>query len=169
MGCAMTKCKLLQCIRSRKPEGTITTTITSGPHSKPDHGRYFYFSSVYVARVRSGAADQKSSRGPGAALQGIHDFVQLQRCAETVRAAKVATSTCPCDNYSRFRRVGTMEGEAPRGTPATEKKDYESTVAGFWWSRMMPVRATILIPLSGPNPTAPVLSLFLMRCSRYRR
>ena len=93
MGCAMTKCKLLQCIRSRKPEGTITTTITGGPHSKPDHGRYFYFSSVYVARVRSGAADQKSSRGPGAALEGIHDFVELQGCAETVRAAKAATST----------------------------------------------------------------------------
>ena len=128
----MTKCKLLQCIRSRKPEGTITTTIIGGPHSKSDHGRYFYFSSVYVARVRSGIADQKSSRGPGAALQGIHDFVQLQGCAETVRAAKVATSTCPCNNYSRFRRVGTKEGEAPRGTPATEKKDYESTVAGFW-------------------------------------
>ena len=169
MGCAMTKCKLLQCIRSRKPEGTITTTITGGPHSKPDHGRYFYFSSVYVARVRSSAADHKSSRGPGAALQGIHDSVQLQGCAETVRAAKVATSTCLCDNYSRFRRVGTKEGEAPRGTPATEKKDYESTVAGFWWSRMMPVRATILIPLSGPNPTAPVPSLFPMRRSRYRR
>ena len=100
MGCTMTKCKLLQCIRSRKPEGTITTTITGGPHSKSDRGRYFYFSSVYVARVRSGAADQKSSRGPGAALQGIHDIVQLQGCAETVRAAKVAMSTFPCDNYS---------------------------------------------------------------------
>ena len=115
------------------------------------------------------AAHQKSSGGPGAALQGIHDFVQLQGCAEIVRAAKVATSTFPCDNYSRFRRVGTKEGEAPRGTPATEKKDYESTVAGFWWSRMMPVRATILIPLLGPNPTAPIPSLFPMRRSHYRR
>ena len=72
MGCAMTKCKLLQCIRSRKPEGTITTTITGGPYSKPDHGRYFYFSSVYVARVVSGAVDEKSSRRPGVALEGIH-------------------------------------------------------------------------------------------------
>ena len=50
-------------------------------------------SSVYVAWVHSGAADQKSSRGPSAALEGIHDFVQLQGCAETVRATKVATST----------------------------------------------------------------------------
>ena len=100
MGCTMAKCKLLQCIRSRKPEDTITTTITGGPHSKLDHGRYFYFSSVYVARVLSGAADEKSSRRPGTALEGIHDFVELQGCAETVRVAKVATSTFPCDDYS---------------------------------------------------------------------
>ena len=77
MGCAMTKCKLVQCIRSRKAEGTITRTITGGTHSKPDHGRYFYFSSMYVARVLSGAADEKSSRRPGAAVEGIHDFVEL--------------------------------------------------------------------------------------------
>ena len=63
---------------SRKSEGTITTTITGEPHSKPDHGRYFYFSSVYVAQVLSGAADEKSSRRPGAVLEGIHDFVELQ-------------------------------------------------------------------------------------------
>ena len=67
---------------------------------KPDHGRYFYFSSVYVARVLSGAANEKSSRQPGAALEGIHDFVKLQGCAETVRAAKAAMSMFPCDDYS---------------------------------------------------------------------
>ena len=78
----------------------MTTTITGGPHSKPDHGRYFYFSSVYVARVLSGAVDEKSSRRPGVALEGIHDFVELQGCAEIVRAAIAATSTFPCDDYS---------------------------------------------------------------------
>ena len=77
MGCAMTNCKLAQCIRSRKPDGTITTTITGGTHSKPDNRRYFYFSSMYVARVLNGAADEKSSRRAGAALEGIHDFVEL--------------------------------------------------------------------------------------------
>ena len=64
---------------------------------------------------------------------------------------------------SGFRRLGRREGKALPGSPVTEKKDYESTVAGFWCSRMMPVRATILIPLFGPNPTAPALSLFPMR------
>ena len=77
MGCAMTNCKLAQCIRSRKPEGTITTTIIGGTHSKLDNGRYFSFSSMYVARVLSGAADEKSSRRAGAAVEGIHDFVEL--------------------------------------------------------------------------------------------
>ena len=94
----MTKCKLVQCIRSRKPEGTITTTITGGTHSKPDHGRYFYFSSMYVAWVLSGAADEKSSRRPGAAVEGIHDVVELQGCAEIVRDAKAPTSMFPCDS-----------------------------------------------------------------------
>ena len=97
MGCAMTNCKLVQCIRSRKPDGTITTTITGGTHSKPDNGRYFYFSSIYIARVFSGTADEKSSRRPGAAVEGIHDFLELQGCAETVCAAKAATSTFRCD------------------------------------------------------------------------
>ena len=92
--------QIAQCIRSRKPDGTITTTITSGIHSKPDNGRYFYFSSMYVARILSGAADEKSSRRPGAAVEGIHDFVELQGCAETVRAPKATTSTFPC-NYCR--------------------------------------------------------------------
>ena len=69
---------------------------------------------------------------------------------------------------SGFCRVGRTEGEALPGSPATEKKDYESTVAGFWCSRKMPVQATILIPLSGPNPTAPAPSLFPMRRSGYR-
>ena len=54
MGCAMTNCKLAQCIRSQSDD-TIITTITDGTHSKPDNGRYFYFSSMYVARVLSGA------------------------------------------------------------------------------------------------------------------
>ena len=159
MGCAMTKCKLVQCIRSRKPEDTITTTNTGGTHSKPDHGRYFYFSSMYVARVLCGAADEKSSRRPSAAVDGIHDVVEVQGCAETVRAAKAPFLP------SELRRVGRREGEAPPGSPATEKKDYESLVVGFWCSRMMPVWATILIPLSGPNPTAPAPSLFPMRRS----
>ena len=97
MRCAMTNCKLAQCIRSWNPDGTITTTITSGTHSKPDKGRYFYFSSMYVARVLNGAADEKSSRRAGAAVEGIHDFVELQGCAETVRAPKPAMSTFPCD------------------------------------------------------------------------
>ena len=97
MGYAMTNCKLVQCIRSRKPDGTITTTITGGTHSKSDNERYFYFSSMYVARVLNGAADEKSSQRPGAVVEGIHDFVELQGCAETVRAAKAATSTFPCD------------------------------------------------------------------------
>ena len=70
---------------------------------------------------------------------------------------------------SGFRRVERMEGEAPLGSPATEKKDYKSTVAGFWCRRKMPVRATILIPLSGPNPTALAPSLFPMRRSGYSR
>ena len=69
--------QIAQCIRSRKPEDTITTTITGGTHSKPDNGRYFYFSSMYVARVLSGAADEKSSRRASAAVEVIHDFVEL--------------------------------------------------------------------------------------------
>ena len=73
MGCTMTNYKLVQC----KPDGTITTTIIGGTHSKPDNGHYFYFSSMYVARVFSGAADEKSSRRPGATVEGIHDFVEL--------------------------------------------------------------------------------------------
>ena len=77
MGCAMTNCKLAQCIRSRKPDGTITTTITGGTNSKLDNGGYFYFSSMYVARVFSGAADEKSSGLAGAVVEGIHDFVEL--------------------------------------------------------------------------------------------
>ena len=89
--------QIAQCIRSWKPDGTITTTITGGTHSKPDNGRYFYFSSMYIAQVLSGAADEKSSRRAGAAVEGIHDFVELQGCAETVRAPKAATSTFPCD------------------------------------------------------------------------
>ena len=105
MECAMTNCKLAQCIRSRKSDGTITTTITSGTHSKSDNRRYFYFSSMYVARVLSGAADEKSSRRPGAAVEGIHDFVELQGCAETVRAPKAAMSTFPCD----YCRLGSAE------------------------------------------------------------
>ena len=125
---------------------------------------------MYVAWVLSGAVDEKSSRRPGAAVEGIHDFVELQGCAETVRAAKAATSRSCCDYY----RPGSTdmqrtEGEAPPGSPAIEKKDYESTVAGFWCRRKMPVRATILIPLSGPNPTAPAPSLFPMRRSGYSR
>ena len=69
MGCAMTNCNLAQCIRSRKPDCTITTTITGGTHSTLDNGRYFYFSSLYIARVLNGAADEKSSRRPGAAME----------------------------------------------------------------------------------------------------
>ena len=92
--------QIAQCIRSRKSDGTITTTITGVTHSKPDNGRYFYFSSMYVARVLSGAADEKSSRRLGVAVEGIHDYVELQGCAKTVRAPKAATSTFPC-NYCR--------------------------------------------------------------------
>ena len=33
---------------------------------------------------------------------------------------------------SEFRRVGRREGEAPPRSPATQKKDYDSTVAGCW-------------------------------------
>ena len=69
---------------------------------------------------------------------------------------------------SGFCRVGRKEGKASPRSPATQKKDYDSTVAGCWCSRKMPVRATILIPLSGPNPTAPAPSLFPMRRSGYR-
>ena len=105
MGCAMTNCKLVQCIRSRKPDGTITTTITGGTHSKPDTRRYFYFSSMYVARIVSSAADEKSSRRLGAAVEGIHDFVELQGCAEIVRAVRAATSTFRCD----YCRPGSAE------------------------------------------------------------
>ena len=43
---------------------------------------------MYVTQVLSGAVDEKSSGRPGAAVEGIHDFVELQGCAETVRAAK---------------------------------------------------------------------------------
>ena len=155
----MTKCKLVQCIWSRKPKDTITTTNTGGTHSKPDHGCYFYFSSMYVARVLCGAGDEKSSRRPGTAVDGIHDVVEVQGCAETVRAAKAPFLP------SGFRRVGRREGEASPGSLAIEKKDYESSVVEFWCSRMMPVRATILIPLCGPNPTAPTPSLFPIRSS----
>ena len=97
--------QIAQCIRSRKPDGTITTTIIGGTHSKPDNGRYFNFSLMYVARVLSGAADEKSSRLAGAAMEGIHDFVELQGCAEIVRAPKAATSTFPCD----YCRPGSAE------------------------------------------------------------
>ena len=69
--------QIAQCIWSRKPDGTITTTITGGTHWKPDNGRYFNFSSMYVARVLSGAVDEKSSRLAGAAVEGIHDFMEL--------------------------------------------------------------------------------------------
>ena len=71
-------------------------------------------------------------------MEGIHEFLELQGCAETVRATcdvNVPLRLLP----SGFRRVGTMEGEAPPRSLATEKKDYESTVAGFWCSRKMPV------------------------------
>ena len=87
--------QIAQCIRLLKPDGTITTTITGGIHSKPDNGRYFNFSSMYVARVLSGAVGEKSSRRPGAAVEGIHDFVELQGCADPVRAPKAATSRFP--------------------------------------------------------------------------
>ena len=97
MRCTMTNCKLVQYIRSRKPDGTITTTITGGTHSKPDNGRYFYFSSMYIARVLSGAANEKTSQQLDAVMEGIHDFVELQGCAETVSAPKAVTSTFPCD------------------------------------------------------------------------
>ena len=70
---------------------------------------------------------------------------------------------------SEFRRIGRMEGEALPGSPAIEKKDYESMVAGFWCHHKMLVQATILIPLSGPNPIASALSLFPMRWSGYSR
>ena len=69
--------QIAQCIRSRKPDGTITTTIIGGTHSKPDNGHYFYFSSMYVAQVLNGAADEMSSRRAGVAVEGIHDFVEL--------------------------------------------------------------------------------------------
>ena len=95
----MTNCKLAQCIRSRKLDSTITTTIIGGTHSKPDNERYFYFSSMYVAQVLGGAADEKSSRRPGAVVEGIHDFVELQGFAETVHTPKAATSTFPSDYY----------------------------------------------------------------------
>ena len=87
---------------------------------------------MYVAQVLSGAVDEKSLGRPGAALEGIHDFVELQGCAKTVRAAKVVTSRSYCD-YCRpgSADVRRTEGEAPPGSPATEKKDYESTVVGF--------------------------------------
>ena len=103
-------------------------------------------------------------------MEGIHDFVELQGCAETVCAAKAPTSRFRCD----YRRPGSAnvegtEGEAPPGSPAKEKKDYDSTVAGFRCPRKMPVRATILFPLSGPNPIAPASSLFPMRRSGYSR
>ena len=54
---------------------------------------------MYVARVLSGAVDEKSSRLAGAAVEGIHDFVELQGCADPMHAPKVATSTFPCDYY----------------------------------------------------------------------
>ena len=97
--------QIAQCIRSRKPDDTITTTITGGTHSKPDNRRYFYFSSMYVAWVLSGAADEKSSRLVGAVVEGIHDFVELQGCADPVRAPRAATSTFPCD----YCRPGSVE------------------------------------------------------------
>ena len=103
-------------------------------------------------------------------MEGIHDFVELQGCAETVRVAKAATSRSRCDyccpGSADVRRT---ESKAPPGSPPTEKKDYESTVAGFWCRRKMPVLATILFPLSGPNPTASAPSLFPMRRSGYNR
>ena len=91
--------QIAQCIQSRKLDGTITTTITGGTHSKPDDGSYFNFSSMYVAWVLSGAADEKNSRLAGAAVEGIHDFVELQGCTNPVRAPKAATSTFPCNYY----------------------------------------------------------------------
>ena len=103
-------------------------------------------------------------------MEGIHDFVELQGCAETVRAAKAATSRFCCDYYrAGSADVRGMEGEASLGSLAKEKKDYDSTVAGFRCPRKMPVRATILFPLSGPNPTTPAPSLFPMRRLGYSR
>ena len=125
---------------------------------------------MYVAQVRSGAVDEKSSGRPGAAVEGIHDFVELQGCAETVGVAKAATSRSRCDYCSPGSiDVRRMEGEAPPGSPATQKKDYESTVAGFWCHHKMPVRASIMFPLFGPNSTAPAPSPFPMRWSGYSR
>ena len=103
-------------------------------------------------------------------MEGIHDFVELQGCAETMHAAKVATSRFCCDYYRPGSAdVRGTEGKASPGSPAKEKKDYNSTVARFWCPRKMPVRATILFPLSEPNPTAPALSLFPIRQSGYSR
>ena len=88
-------------------------------------------------------------------MEGIHDFVDLQGCAEIVRVATVATSRLRCD-YCRpgSARVRRMEGEALPGSAAKGKKDSDNIVAGFRCPCKMPVRATILFPLSGPNPSA---------------
>ena len=75
-----------------------------------------------------------------------------------MRAAEAATSRFRCD-YCRADSadVRRMEGEASPGSQAKEKKDSNITVARFQCPRKMPVRATILFPISGPNPTVPSL------------
>ena len=103
-------------------------------------------------------------------MEGIHDFVELQGCAEIVRTAKAATSRFRCDYYRPGSAdVRGTEGKAPPGFPVKEKKDYDSMVVGFQCPRKMLVRATIMFPLSRPNPTAPAPSLFPMHRSGYSR
>ena len=108
MGCAMTKCKLVQCIRSWKPEGTITTTITGGTHSKPDHGHYFYFSSMYVARVLSGAVDER-----------VHDDqAQQWRASMMSWSYRDVRKQCALQKLRRQRSVATTAVRVP---PSREK------------------------------------------------
>ena len=103
-------------------------------------------------------------------MKGIHDFLELQGCVETMQAAKAATSRFCCD-YCRLGSadVRRTEGEAPPASPAKEKKDYDNMVAGFRCTCKMAVRATVLFSLSGPNPIALVPSPFPMLRLGYSR
>ena len=113
-----------------------------------------------------------SLRGPPCA-HGVADTpqgeVRDRMCRNSARSKSCDVNIPLRLLPSEFRQVGRREGKAPPRSLATQKKDYDRTVAGCWCSRKMLVRATILIPLFGPNPTAPAPGLFSMRRSGYRR
>ena len=100
-------------------------------------------------------------------MEGIDEFVELQGSDKTVRSANAATQGFR-RNFSHpgCAEVWRSEGDASRGSGATENNDSDSKVTDCWWPRKVPVRAYHPLHLlrtkphccgTNPVPDAPVM------------